>query len=82
MSQPPSGGCVLKRDCNWLRCQSLTPAAFRRLCVETAMGKRSRRRRRPAAFRRLCVETLTKAAIPFSVFPAAFRRLCVETSPE
>ena len=36
MSQPPSGGCVLKRD----RCCKLdfaiTPAAFGRLCVETA----------------------------------------------
>ena len=35
--QPPSGGCVLKldtvNDCVFAQ----TPAAFRRLCVETAL---------------------------------------------
>ena len=33
------------------------PAAFRRLCVETAAGRPQPLQRVPAAFRRLCVET-------------------------
>ena len=35
----------------------LSPAAFRRLCVETCGRLPSARKTRPAAFRRLCVET-------------------------
>ena len=34
-AQPPSGGCVLKHDLTFLQHVKLTPAAFRRLCVET-----------------------------------------------
>ena len=34
------------------------PAAFRRLCVETAVFARHVKINQPAAFRRLCVETL------------------------
>ena len=34
-AQPPSGGCVLKPDCDPMEYQKLGPAAFRRLCVET-----------------------------------------------
>ena len=37
--QPPSGGCVLKRYFSWLVVQNLLPAAFRRLCVETATSR-------------------------------------------
>ena len=33
--QPPSGGCVLKRDGLASIAQPTAPAAFRRLCVET-----------------------------------------------
>ena len=35
LSQPPSGGCVLKLDCLALNLDAEHPAAFRRLCVET-----------------------------------------------
>ena len=35
MLQPPSGGCVLKRDISISCCRGHNPAAFRRLCVET-----------------------------------------------
>ena len=34
--QPPSGGCVLKLNGEYTCEQALKPAAFRRLCVETA----------------------------------------------
>ena len=34
------------------------PAAFRRLCVETAVVESAHKHIGPAAFRRLCVETL------------------------
>ncbi len=57
VSQPPLGGCVLKHLSaeNWDWQQK--PAAFRRLCVETAVPRLAPCRRGPAAFRRLCVET-------------------------
>ena len=35
-NQPPSGGCVLKRHRRQRRRLRQRPAAFRRLCVETA----------------------------------------------
>ena len=56
-NQPPSGGCVLKR---WIAdrfAMTAGPAAFRRLCVETAASLIRFRHSVPAAFRRLCVET-------------------------
>ena len=34
-AQPPSGGCVLKRPKIGIAIAAFTPAAFRRLCVET-----------------------------------------------
>ena len=34
--QPPSGGCVLKHGIHRVACQNADPAAFGRLCVETA----------------------------------------------
>ena len=34
-SQPPSGGCVLKRRIAAQAVEDYNPAAFRRLCVET-----------------------------------------------
>ena len=78
-SQPPSGGCVLKRMSlpkqivGW-------PAAFRRLCVETNYGIGGYSDGHPAAFRRLCVETRSWSATVELLTPAAFRRLCVETA--
>ena len=55
--QPPSGGCVLKRSSNRLSVSSSSPAAFRRLCVETKGIFEFWNGSKPAAFRRLCVET-------------------------
>ena len=56
-TQPPSGGCVLKRDRFTRGMSHLKPAAFRRLCVETVHRCNQHSGRDPAAFRRLCVET-------------------------
>ena len=55
--QPPSGGCVLKRFPEQFQILMSEPAAFGRLCVETALGIRGLTGRQPAAFGRLCVET-------------------------
>ena len=55
--QPPSGGCVLKRSLNDGILIGTGPAAFRRLCVETALYFFGSCKMPPAAFRRLCVET-------------------------
>ena len=56
--QPPSGGCVLKRNKIGELMLVVEPAAFRRLCVETLRPQRVVRLTLvPAAFRRLCVET-------------------------
>ena len=37
--QPPLGGCVLKRQRAACRLAFYSPAAFRRLCVETRLGR-------------------------------------------
>ena len=66
-----------------LKKKYITPAAFRRLCVETTRLKDlENKRKAPAAFRRLCVETTYTAGMSGSGGPAAFRRLCVETSTQ
>ena len=57
MFQPPSGGCVLKRNAPLLFLAVSAPAAFGRLCVETINPVISSARKTPAAFGRLCVET-------------------------
>ena len=82
VSQPPSGGCVLKLRVEIAAREVLEPAAFRRLCVETADWKTSPMRVSPAAFRRLCVETPSQSVLIWRSPPAAFRRLCVETITE
>ena len=56
-NQPPSGGCVLKRFCRPFLVSPLSPAAFGRLCVETAGRTQECLQEEPAAFGRLCVET-------------------------
>ena len=78
-AQPPSGGCVLKQPLQNADGRSGKPAAFRRLCVETAASGREACRASPAAFRRLCVETDMAEVGASGCDPAAFRRLCVET---
>ena len=80
MSQPPSGGCVLKPCGNAAVAGGGQPAAFGRLCVETN--------------RAVVTEYIVKAQPPsggcvlkpnngiagrFFNAPAAFGRLCVET---
>ena len=55
-TQPPSGGCVLKRTGNG-KGESRRPAAFGRLCVETQPKTTTFLSLKPAAFGRLCVET-------------------------
>ena len=57
-TQPPLGGCVLKLYMNSNEHKHAYPAAFRRLCVETAIFSYCRFAVIPAAFRRLCVETI------------------------
>ena len=36
LCQPPSGGCVLKHGASFRQARNVGPAAFGRLCVETA----------------------------------------------
>ena len=62
ISQPPSGGCVLKHNKLAFRCAVFGPAAFGRLCVETGKERTAKTQRAPAAFGRLCVETRTNTA--------------------
>ena len=57
-NQPPLGGCVLKLITLNTFNHFGSPAAFRRLCVETRNSPKNNAFARPAAFRRLCVETL------------------------
>ena len=52
--QPPSGGCVLKPAMRHSRTNTIWPAAFRRLCVETAWG---------FVFLRLCCPSRLQAAV-------------------
>ena len=77
--QPPSGGCVLKPKLLDFQVKGATPAAFRRLCVETRNTLVGGEQEGPAAFRRLCVETIESLYSSWINSPAAFRRLCVET---
>ena len=77
--QPPLGGCVLKLPSPLQAGERGKPAAFRRLCVETALWAKLDALDGPAAFRRLCVETALSAWKTKCPLPAAFRRLCVET---
>ena len=79
-SQPPSGGCVLKRIRRHILSPVGRPAAFGRLCVETMHLLTVREDMAPAAFGRLCVETAVIASIEQAIRPAAFGRLCVETT--
>ena len=78
--QPPSGGCVLKQAFSCIGGYFCFPAAFGRLCVETASHARAMARVTPAAFGRLCVETTHTLLSAKHEAPAAFGRLCVETA--
>ena len=78
-AQPPSGGCVLKQTTLERRLKKSVPAAFGRLCVETAGYVARWNGSDPAAFGRLCVETTPTRRTGKPQVPAAFGRLCVET---
>ena len=80
ISQPPSGGCVLKQIGLSERTVACKPAAFRRLCVETIItyvGFDALMSQPPSGG---CVLKLENQRVSVSgECPAAFRRLCVET---
>ena len=63
MAQPPSGGCVLKHKTPLGVRMRYFPAAFGRLCVETANEFGFDLIQCPAAFGRLCVETIGAVVI-------------------
>ena len=63
LSQPPSGGCVLKPRRAGQHQRAARPAAFGRLCVETTKTHPRVHTDAPAAFGRLCVETLVTTRI-------------------
>ena len=78
--QPPSGGCVLKLPSYICALRNPTPAAFRRLCVETLIHGVERRTLCSQPPSGGCVLKLcVMPTLPIAVRPAAFRRLCVET---
>ena len=79
ITQPPSGGCVLKQAVKAADVKAVEAAAFRRLCVETCRCSNGRDYGGAAAFRRLCVETINDKSVEQEANAAAFRRLCVET---
>ena len=78
-AQPPSGGCVLKQDKDFLRRSGLAPAAFRRLCVETGLNNRKRNRFYQPPSGGCVLKPPKRWYSARSIKPAAFRRLCVET---
>ena len=78
-TQPPSGGCVLKRPATVEYTIKPNPAAFGRLCVETKDGWEQRLYR----FQPPSGGCVLKPDVPDGGgepdWPAAFGRLCVET---
>ena len=77
--QPPSGGCVLKRTAPRWSASSTKPAAFGRLCVETAnVGTYISAVSQPPSGG--CVLKRGQSRLLLAEPPAAFGRLCVETA--
>ena len=64
LTQPPSGGCVLKQLRHSHSNKTQLAAAFGRLCVETGGRLLLPTFTKAAAFGRLCVETLTEIMRP------------------
>ena len=78
-AQPPSGGCVLKHEQMPPNPVQQSPAAFRRLCVETAwLCSRHLFPTQPPSGGCVLKQNGKKARI-YQIRPAAFGRLCVET---
>ena len=67
ITQPPSGGCVLKPCLIFHSFFQVCPAAFGRLCVETSHHPRLRGNCFPAAFGRLCVETSLSSPMRWTI---------------
>ena len=80
-SQPPSGGCVLKRN-QHDQCVVSQPAAFRRLCVETPNATTSPLWdvNQPPSGGCVLKPSPLLSVVLLPLGPAAFRRLCVETA--
>ena len=79
--QPPSGGCVLKRDIGWDDTKIVDQPPSGGCVLKHPLENFHTVPQLPAAFRRLCVETYMGHAGCSRPCPAAFRRLCVETQP-
>ena len=80
MTQPPSGGCVLKprqrhQKVFWGLSQPPSGGCVLKPYCTVVL----RFNDFPAAFGRLCVETTQAVCLPTFKAPAAFGRLCVET---
>ena len=79
ISQPPSGGCVLKQPIPGNHSWRITQPPSGGCVLKPSNRKYPCRYTAPAAFGRLCVETFP-FFLPVLIFPpAAFGRLCVET---
>ena len=79
-SQPPSGGCVLKREGNRARFRVALAAAFGRLCVETIqIAAIAAEIEQPPSGGCVLKHIRARSNRPPSR-AAAFGRLCVETT--
>ena len=80
--QPPSGGCVLKHVQYHPFQGRDTPAAFRRLCVETIKCRWLFPCQLQPPSGGCVLKLLHLYIVAVMDYPAAFRRLCVETESE
>ena len=81
VTQPPSGGCVLKRHKIGREMPTVLPAAFGRLCVETGKRKGIMNQKQTQPPSGGCVLKPVEVDIELMPeIPAAFGRLCVETN--
>ena len=79
-SQPPSGGCVLKRQNVDARIRDRLQPPSGGCVLKPPDEPPVNFQTQPAAFGRLCVETRLPFKRSPSLVPAAFGRLCVETA--
>ena len=80
LTQPPSGGCVLKHFPSALIIQLVT-AAFGRLCVETLADAYTKTVAAQPPSGGCVLKQIPKPPTKPKFRPAAFGRLCVETKP-
>ena len=79
MSQPPSGGCVLKQGKYSDESQQMAQPPSGGCVLKLSFVLQHLLGKIPAAFGRLCVETTSVDVCAKDKEPAAFGRLCVET---